>query len=248
VSLVPYVHLDTDLSVARDGALVGLSKAELHHLSTVLRLRPGAALEVADGDGWWAPAELADAAVRLRDGPRHLAADRPSLTVAQALAKGRKLDEVVRQLTELGVDRVLPVDAARSVTRLTGAKAEQVLERWRAVGRAAAEQARRPRRPLIAAITTPAALAARTVPGEVLLVAEPGGTPLPEVLEAARGADAVTIAVGPEGGWTAAELQTFAAAGAWTVGLGTSVLRTEHAAAAALAVLAAGLGRWSPSR
>jgi 16S rRNA (uracil1498-N3)-methyltransferase len=246
VSLTPYVHLDAPLAdVGPDGA-VPLTPPEHHHLTRVLRLRDGAPVEVADGAGSAAPAVLAGDAVRLTGPPVHRPPRRPHLIVAQALGKGRKLDEVVRVVTELGVDEVVPVAAERSVTRLDQRKAASALERWRAVARAASEQARRPTRPRITAPVGTDELAARD---GVLLLAHPGGTPLPVVVAdlADRDQDevaAVTVAVGPEGGFSDAEVAACLAAGARSVGLGPTVLRTEHAAAAACAVLAAGLGRW----
>jgi 16S rRNA (uracil1498-N3)-methyltransferase len=73
----------------------------------------------------------------------------------------------------------------------------------------------------------------------------PGAAPLPELVAPSwRGRDAVTVTVGPEGGFTAEEVAGLVAAGAHAVGLGPTVLRTEHAGGAALAVLGALLGRW----
>ena len=252
MSLVPYVHLDASLQRVAAGGTVPLSSSEAHHLTTVLRLRPGAAVEVADGAGGSATAELGDHEVRLVADPRFQPARTPRLRVAQALSKGRKLDEVVRQVTELGADGIVPVTAARSVTRLDVAKASRALERWRAIARAASEQARRPWRPHVEPITDPAALVSRRDPlastaGTVtclLLVGHPGGRPLPSFGARAAAAAEVTLAIGPEGGWTEEELAVMVDGGATTVGLGDTILRTEHAGAAGLAVLAALLGRW----
>ena len=251
MSLVPYVHLDASLRGVGLGAAVPLSPSEAHHLTTVLRLRDGAAVEVADGEGGSAAAALGPAQVHLVSDPRFEAAPRPRLTVAQALPKGRKLDEVVRQVTELGADRIVPVTAVRSVTRLDGAKASRASDRWRSIARAAAEQSRRPRRPQVTVITEVDELARpldrrgeRTAASSLLLVADPGGAPLPSLRALAADADEVTLAIGPEGGWTEAEVATLVDGGGVTVGLGDAILRTEHAAAAGLAVLAAILGRW----
>lgn len=245
---VPYVHVDTVLRTAAPGDVVVLDAADVHHLGRVLRLPDGAAVELADGTGASAHGHLTGDAVRIA-GPV-ASADRggPTLTVAQALTKGRKVDEVVRQVTELGADRIVPVAAARSVARLGDTKAAKAAERWRAVARAACEQARRPTRPDIAEIVDVATLAPRG--GAVVLVAEPcAGQPLHEIattLAKGQGSevDEVVIAVGPEGGWSDDELATLVAAGATPVRLGPHVLRTEHAAAAALAIVASATGRW----
>jgi 16S rRNA (uracil1498-N3)-methyltransferase len=242
VSLVPFVHVDASLSGRAAGDRIVLDASDRHHLTTVLRLRAGAEVELSDGRGVSASAELhGDAVVLLVDAVPS-PPPRPRLQVAQGLPKGRKLDEVVRVCTELGVDAVIPVVARHSVVRLDGAKAAKAVERWRAVARAASEQARRAWRPEVTEVRAAAALTAD--PGETLLVAHPGGPPLPHVLPDLGSAAGVVVAVGPEGGWSAPETRAWLDRGARLVGLGPTVLRTEHAAAAALAVLAAGLGRW----
>jgi 16S rRNA (uracil1498-N3)-methyltransferase len=247
MSATPFVHVTADLADAARGVAIDLAPDEVHHLSRVLRLRPGAEVEVADGRGRRALAVLDTGQVVLTADPVALPRPRPALALAQALPKGRKLDEVVRLATELGVDRVVPFGAARSVVTLTGERAERAVERWRAVGRAAAEQARRPFLPQVDPPVDVAALpaVAGVAKGALLLVAAPGAAALPDLVVPSwseRGS--VTVAIGPEGGFTADEVAALIAAGAQPVGLGPAVLRTEHAGGAALAVLAALLGRW----
>lgn len=241
VSLTPFVHLDVDLDVGAAGERIDLSPADRHHLTTVLRLGSGAPVEVADGRGASAPAVLVDGAIELAGPVSRLPRPRPQLVLAQALPKGRKLDEVLRQACELGVDEVRVLDTARSVVRLDTGKLDRVRRRWEAVVRSACEQARRPHRP---EVTGPLPLQRLGRDDEVLLVAHPGAPGLPTVAEALTAAERLVLAVGPEGGFTDEEVADAVAAGALAVGLGPSVLRTEHAGAAGLAVLAAGNGRW----
>jgi 16S rRNA (uracil1498-N3)-methyltransferase len=242
VSQVPFVHLDVSLADRRVGDELALPDDDRHHLRVVLRLGSGADVEVADGRGGLAPGRLTTDGVALTGEPTVHTPSRPRLVVAQGLPKARKLDDVVRLTTELGTDAVVPVAAARSVVRLEGERAVKAVARWRAVARAAAEQARRPTVPEVALPVS----AARLPAGHegALLVAHPGGTPLSRLLTSLAGVAAVTVAVGPEGGWDDDEVDRLEAAGGRPVGLGPTVLRTEHAAAAAVAVLAAGLGRW----
>jgi 16S rRNA (uracil1498-N3)-methyltransferase len=244
VSLAPYVHLEVSLRDAVAGTEVALDPDAAHHLGRVLRLRPGAPLVVADGAGHEAPAHLGVGAVVLEADVTSSPPLVPALTVAQALPKARKLDEVVRQVTELGVDHVVPVAAERSVVHLDGDRADRAVTRWTAVARAAAGQARRARLPVVAPVTSPSELAA-SMAEQRLLVAHVGAE---RSLAAALRDDAeptgITVAVGPEGGWSDPEVATFVAAGGEVVGLGPTVLRTEHAAAAAVAVVAAVTGRW----
>jgi 16S rRNA (uracil1498-N3)-methyltransferase len=247
MSATPFVHVAADLTAAGRGDTVALGDEDVHHLTRVLRLRPGAEVEVADGRGRQVTAILDTGVVVLTAAPLATPRPRPELVLAQALPKGRKLDEVVRLATELGVDRIVTAAAARSVVTLTGERAERAAERWRAVGRAAAEQARRPFLPHLGTPVDLAALprVAGVADGGVLLVAAPGATPLPDlVVPTWRDRPRVTVVIGPEGGLTADEVATLVAAGAQAVGLGPTVLRTEHAGGAALAVLGALLGRW----
>ncbi|MTV26320.1 16S rRNA (uracil(1498)-N(3))-methyltransferase [Nitriliruptoraceae bacterium ZYF776] len=241
MSLVPYVHLDAALATANAGDRIPLTRDEAHHLRTVLRLTAGAAVEVADGHGRHATARLGDGEVEL---DADVVVEPPPtvrLTVAQALPKGRKLDEVVRQVTELGVDTLVPVAAERSVVTLGGDRARKQRARWAAVARAASEQSRRPSRPRIDELCRPAELRGR-FPDATVLVAHPGGGPLPASL---RDRGHLVVAIGPEGGWTDVEVAAMTdGQDAAVVGLGPYVLRTEHAAAAVLATCAWATGRW----
>ncbi len=241
MSRTPFVHLDTSLDAGAAGAWFPLSAAERSHLERVLRLRVGAPIEVADGDGWTATGSLGEAGVQLTADARLVPPRHPRLILAQALPKGRKLDEVLRQATELGVDEIRVLTTARSVPRLTGPRASKARARWEAVVRAASEQARRPRRPLVSG---PARLDRSIAEEELVLVAHPATPGLPRIAESLVGVPAVVLAVGPEGGFTDDEVADAVTAGALAVGLGTTVLRTEHAGPAGIAVLSAALGRW----
>jgi 16S rRNA (uracil1498-N3)-methyltransferase len=250
VSLRPFVLVDGPIAGLASGARIELSDADRRHLGTVLRLRAGAALEVADGQGGRAAARLEEGRVALTTAPVVQEPLAPRLVLAQALPKGRKLDEVVRQVTELGVDAIVPLEAARCVARLEGAsKRAAARERWEAVARAAAAQARRSRVPEVLAPVPAAAIEQLLTdlgPGTTLLVAHPGGDGPRHLVAGISGevGASVVVAIGPEGGWTPEELATFGRVGGRQLGLGPSVLRTEHAGAAALAALAALVGRF----
>lgn len=248
MSLTPFVLVDTPLGGLTVGAGVELSREEQHHLRTVLRLRPGARVELADGSGGRADGVLVGDRVELVTAAVTATAPRPQLVLLQALAKGRRFDEVVRQTTELGVDRIVPVAAERSIADLREDRAERAVARWRSVARAACEQARRPQVPQVdAPCTLAAALATCAELPAVVVAAVPGAMALPAALASTLAGDppvAVAVAIGPEGGWTERESAAFAGAGVTPVGLGPTVLRTEHAGAAALAVLAASFARW----
>jgi len=204
-----------------------LSDADAHHLVRVLRLRPGDPLTVADGAGRFRPAALTDGpAVAPTGEVRAMARREPTVTVGFALVKGEKPELVVQKLTELGVDRIVPFRADRSVVRWDDAKAAKALERLRAVAASAAAQCHRADLPVIDPVTSLDALLARDDLGP-LAMADRGGEP-PSL-------DRPTVLVGPEGGWSDRELALPTA----RVALGGHVLRAETAAVTAGALLTA---------
>lgn len=197
-----------------------LDGGDRHHLATVLRLRPGDPLTVADGAGRWRPCRFGpDLDPR---GEVEVEARRvPPVTVAFAPVKGDRPEWVVQKLTELGVDRIVPFAAARSVVRWEGERAQRQVARLRRVAREAAMQSHRAWLPEVAPVATFAEVAA--MPGAAL--AERAGGP-PSL-------GRPVVLVGPEGGWSEEER----AAGPPGMALGDLVLRAETAAVAAGALL-----------
>lgn len=251
----PFVLVDRPLAEQPEGASIPLPAETRHHLTTVRRVRDGEVLDLSDGFGHRVRAELVDGDARLLAPTVFHPPPRPRLHVLQGLPKGRKVDDIVRVVTELGVDAVTLIAADRSVARPDARRAATLRTRLDAVARAAAGQARRHRLPVIGgphplAESVEAAGLAESADGaepacRKLLVAHPGAPSLGR-LDAAelRACDEITIAVGPEGGWSMDERDRVRDLGAREVGLGPTVLRTEHAAAAAVAVIAALTGRW----
>ncbi|MGH9077143.1 MAG: RsmE family RNA methyltransferase [Acidimicrobiales bacterium] len=209
-----------------------IGEADRRHLSRVLRLRPGEAVSLADGSGGWRLArwdgrgELAPAGdVERRPRPD------PMITIAFAVVKGDRSEWAVQKLTELGVDRIVPMVSERVVVRWDGTRAAQALARWRTVARAAAMQARLAWLPDVTEVTSWADVAATGGGlgdgGGGAVVAVPGGGPLR--------LDRPTVLIGPEGGWAPHERDC----GLPTAGLGPTVLRAETAAVAAAVLLVA---------
>lgn len=258
MSLRPFVHLG-DLRGAVPGDRVPLPPEVRHHLVRVLRLADGAEVEASDGRGRLVTARLDGDALRLTGDVREVAPSTPRLVLAQALPKAGRFDEVVRVAVELGVDAVVPLLTERTVVRPRASDHEALRRRWIAIAAAAAAQSRRPWLPEVAGPRTLPDLAGGALglgdggtgpvrppdaPAPALLVAVPGAPSLVSAMPRPDSPSTVTIVIGPEGGLTSGERAALADAGAVEVGLGPSVLRTEHAGAAALAVLSALLGRW----
>ncbi|HYD39715.1 MAG TPA: 16S rRNA (uracil(1498)-N(3))-methyltransferase [Anaeromyxobacter sp.] len=215
-----------------------LTPEAIHYLRDVLRLAPGAALELFDGAGSLYAARIEDGFAGLALGERREARPALALWVLPALAKGEKMDLVVQKATELGATHLAPFAAERSIVRLEPEKAAARVERWRKI---AAEAARQCGRADVPEVRAPARLqdALAAVPsGAARFVFHPGGAPLPADLHPA----AVAAVVGPEGGLTEAEVAACEAAGARRASLGPRVLRAETAAVVATALLQARYG------
>jgi 16S rRNA (uracil1498-N3)-methyltransferase len=217
-----------------------LDEAGRHYLHDVLRLEPGAAVEVFDGRGALYDGRIEPGFDALSLGPRRDAAQGGvPIVLALALAKGEKVDLVVQKATELGVNRIVPWEAARSVVRLEGERAEERAKRWRRIAEEAARQCGRADVPEVRAPASLAQLVAELPSGFLPVVFHGEGSAPIAQLPAAAGVVAV---VGPEGGLTAAELGTLERAGALRASLGPRTLRAETAAIAAVALLQARYG------
>ena len=233
---------------AAPGDTVTLTGAEAHHASTVRRVRVGEEVTVGDGRGAWLTGTVESVApreviVRI-DGRTDAAAPSPRIVLVQALAKGDRDELAVQAATELGVDEIVPWQAARSVSRWDAAKAAKGRARWATIVREAAKQAHRAWVPEVAELTTTAALVRRAA-ASVVLILEPTATERLSALAVDPGEERdIVLVVGPEGGIAPEELDALAAAGARGVRLGDTVLRTSTAGPAALAVVSTALGRW----
>jgi 16S rRNA (uracil1498-N3)-methyltransferase len=223
----------------RAGGVSLLPEDAAHHAVHVLRLRPGDAVVLFNGRGGEYAGRIA-AVDRLRvsvDVLEHRRIERESplaMTLVQGVSAGEKMDFTIQKATELGVAALQPVVAARSSGRITGERAELKRAHWQRVAIAACEQCGRnrvpevlPVRPLAEYCGEPAGVGAR------LLVS-------PQARRGQRAVQldgAVTLASGPEAGFSDDEEAMLADAGFVPVRLGPRVLRTETAALAALAAL-----------
>jgi len=193
-----------------------------HHATRVLRLRDGDALTVTDGAGRWRPCRLGDG-LEPTGAVVSVAAPDESLTVAFSLIKGGRPELVVQKLTELGVDRIVPVVSARSVVRWDDSKRTANAERFRRVAREALQQSRGVRLPEIGDVVGFGELAAR------------GRLARADFDGEGFGPDVSAVVIGPEGGFDDAERALVPTA----VSLGATVLRAETAAIVAGALMCA---------
>ncbi|MBN9211975.1 MAG: 16S rRNA (uracil(1498)-N(3))-methyltransferase [Microbacterium sp. 71-36] len=242
------LHFVTDdASGAGVGDVVVLTGPEAHHAAAVRRVRVDEPVTLGDGRGVWLDGVVTAAAPKQVDvrvtGRAEIPAPSPRIVLVQALAKGDRDELAVQAATELGVDVIVPWQAARSVSRWD-AKAEKGLARWRTIVREAAKQAHRAWVPEVEGVARLADLVARARTANVFVLEPSAVERLTAVASDPLDDRDVVLVVGPEGGIAPEELDALRTAGARLVRLGDTVLRTSTAGAAAISVLSASTGRW----
>lgn len=241
------VHLAESLAGVAVGEVVEVTGDEAHHAVAVRRLRVGERLLLTDGAGALAEGEVASTGKRVftvavsavRSEPRPA----PEVVVVQALPKGDRGELAVEVLTEIGVARVVPWAAERSVAVWKGERAVKSLARWRATAREAGKQARRPWAVTVDELARTSDVVDLVAAADLAVVLhEEAAAPLATLEVPTSGT--VVVVVGPEGGLTDAEVSAYVGAGAVSVRLGAEVLRTSTAGVAAVAALLARTPRW----
>jgi len=223
-----------------------LDGSEGRHAATVKRIGVGEQVLLADGGGHRAETIVEG----VGPGELHLRVKAIALepqpdsrfVLVQALAKGDRDEQAIEAATELGVDEVVPWQAARSVVIWRGERSARSLRKWESIVLAAAKQSRRTRVPVVSVPANQQAVIQRISEAALALVLHEDAERALAGLELPSSGDVVLI-VGPEGGISADELSAFVAAGAVMVRLGSNVLRSSSAGPAALAVMSAA-SRW----
>jgi 16S rRNA (uracil1498-N3)-methyltransferase len=216
----------------------GLLGQNAAHLVRVLRARVGQEYDIVCGDvvRLGTIVSVCDARVEFALGDAVSAKSEREIVLLMAIYKFDRLEWAIEKCTELGATRIIPVIARRTESHLAAAAAKRV-ERWRRIAHEAAQQSRRQRPPQIdEAVKLKSALPLES-PTRLLLNENERSENLREAL--AEAAVPIAFAVGPEGGWAEEELVQFSVAGWRSVTLGSTILRAETAAIAALAGAAA---------
>lgn len=223
--------------------VITLDSFDSHHLVHVIRLSNGDRIIVFDGFGKEYLCEVIDAnpeSVKARVLEERLAdiEARTRITLVQSIPKSDKMDFVVQKCTELGVVRIVPVISERTIVKLTVDKAKSRRERWQRIAGEAAKQSGRSVIPEIGeVIPFQSAVEGLTQKELALMLWEGEKTRgIGSVLKRTE-AEAVTVFVGPEGGFSPEEVETAMQGGAIPVGLGPRILRTETAGIVALAII-----------
>jgi len=241
------VHLVPALGGVVVGDVVTVEGDEAHHAVAVRRLRVGEQVVLTDGAGVAVQGSVGSTGKRVFtlsvESVAVVEPAAPEIVVVQAIPKGERGELAVEVLTEIGVARIVPWAAARSIAVWKGERATKSLAKWRATAREAAKQARRSWFPEVSEMASTADVVALVDGADLTVVLHEAATaPFADVAVPATGR--IVVVVGPEGGLTDDEVAAFVAAGAVSVRLGTEVLRTSTAGVAAVAAILSRTSRW----
>jgi 16S rRNA (uracil1498-N3)-methyltransferase len=215
-----------------------------HHLGRVLRAQKGQLYELSDGNRVWLA--RVEEVKRDRIGfslVEELPVYRPAFqtTLLLAIVKFEAFEWALEKATELGVNTIVPLGAARSEKALVAA-AKKRAERWRKILLEASQQSRRLRVPILENLRLPDDAFGDKTSGLRLLLSEQADAPSLRAVLTGRNDKTAILAIGPEGGWTDRELEAARQSQFLEASLGKLILRTETAVIAALATLNYALG------
>jgi len=224
------------------GELVALPEALAHHVH-VLRLQPGAALALFNGDGGEYLAELASvdkrsATVLVKAFVARDVELPYEITLAQALPEASKMDWIIEKAVEMGVAAIQPLAAQRCVVRLSAEREQKKQAHWQGVIEAASEQSGRNRLARLAPVDDFQRWISQQDMHKRILLSPRGSQSLPAWARH-QPPQALSLMIGPEGGFTVQEEEAAIARGALALTMGPRILRTETAGIAAVAALGA---------
>jgi 16S rRNA (uracil1498-N3)-methyltransferase len=223
------------------GAEIPLQPREARYILTVLRLGPGDEVTVFDGEGNEYRTELIEdyqggISLAIQEEVRPGRESPLTITLGQGLLKGERMKFVIQKATELGVGRIIPLVTARSIPIVEGERESLRIERWQRIAQEAAKQSGRTIVPEIEAIHELTAFLAEGAGTRVILWEEEP-TPLRVVLGEIDATAGITLLIGPEGGFSEAEVSAAQAHGFLVAGLGKRVLRAETATLSVLSIV-----------
>ena len=224
------------------GSSYEFDSEDAFHAIKVLRIAAGEIFNLSDGKGAWSRVSVLNVNKKsmsvkvLEIGFEEALPEQ--FTIVQAIPKGDRIKESIEMSTEGGADRIVMWKATRSIGR-----ADEKLEKLQLTAREASKQSRRFRIPIVSGVATTDSVVDEIAKADLALVFHESATmTISQIVT--PGAKKVAIIIGPEGGLTDEELETFAAAGAKVVLMGRPILRSAHAGLAALAAVNTALSVW----
>ncbi len=226
-----------------DGQII-ITQADAHHIKNVLRLQPGSDIECVDERGLVHLVEITEVGDLVRGrvyDTQELSQESPLyLTLFQGLAKGDKMDLVIQKAVELGAMEIVPFTSRYTVVKLDSKQAEKRKTRWERIALEAAKQSGRTVIPSIGELCRFKDLISEVVKrkeqGELILVAYEGENRT-KMGDFGEKHEKISVLIGPEGGFSAEEIEKLVKIGCHTVSLGPRILRTETAGLVVLCLL-----------
>ena len=224
------------------GSSYEFDSEDAHHAIKVLRIAAGEIFNLSDGKGAWSRVSVTNVnkksmTVKVLDSGFEESLNE-HFTIVQAIPKGDRIKDSIELSTEGGADRIVMWKAARSIGR-----ADEKIEKLQQTAREASKQSRRFRIPEVSGVITTDSVVDEIAKADLAIVLHESATmQLSQVVQ--PGVKMVTIIIGPEGGLTDEEVETFAAAGAKVALLGRPILRSAHAGLAALSAVNTALSVW----
>lgn len=221
-----------------------LESDEAHHAIKVMRLKTGEEIKISDGEGNWVSGPISEV------GKKNLKIDvtasgieaskKPELVLVQALTKSDRNKEMLELVTVAGVDRIIPWQAERSISKWQS----NSYDKWTSSIKEAGKQSRRVNLPKLEKLMSAREITQQISASDCILVFHESANEKFSALDISQNASSVYLIIGPEGGITDKELEIFKSKGGNLVRLGEPVLRSAHAGFAALASIQTKLGRW----
>jgi 16S rRNA (uracil1498-N3)-methyltransferase len=231
------------------GETIVLTGDEARHAAKAARLRVGERILVGDGRGAVAQAEASQVDATevhlVVVSVTHTEADTPGVWLVQSLAKSGRDEQAIEAATEVGVAGVIPLHAERCVARWKGDKLESGVARWQRIVTEASKQAIQAHTPQVLPVLSTSDLAHDASSWQLIVLDHRAEARLADVeLDSSAAALPVAVVVGPEGGFSEAERESFQNAGATVAKMGPGVLRTSSAGPIAIALIHQRLGHW----
>ena len=221
-----------------------LESDEAHHAIKVMRLKTGEEIKISDGEGNWVSGPISEV------GKKNLKIDvtasgieaskKPELVLVQALTKSDRNKEMLELVTVAGVDRIIPWQAERSISKWQS----NSYDKWTSSIKEAGKQSRRVNLPKLEKLMSAREITEQILASDCILVFHESAHEKFSDLDISQSASSIYLVIGPEGGITDTELEIFKSKGGNLVRLGEPVLRSAHAGFAALASIQTKLGRW----
>jgi len=227
-----------------DGSTQTLDNGDAHHAIKVLRLKLGEVIKISDGVKKWVSGsiiEISKKEMTISISERgDFEEKKPELVLVQAVTKSERNKEMLELAIEAGVDRIIPWQAERSISKWQSDSAQK----WEIGIKEACKQARQVRLPkLMPMLTTAGVVQLLSKDARIIVFHESASEKFAQ-LQLPESLASIYLVIGPEGGISQSELSIFENSGGKVVRLGETVLRSAHAGFAAISAVQTKLGRW----